>query len=196
MKKLITITSLIFIVAFVFSVNLFAQDLTLTTDGKVPGKPFEALQQQIDALQIQINDVNNPVLAFTNSSYLDEFPQDTTMDIINLDLPAGHFIMTITMGASFFHDGVYNADYHTYMHCDFVDDEGSLVTGYGFGGGFTGHDSLAKTIPISIDEPTNIILRCEHSCGYDDPLPNDPLSYSIEWNAIKVDDLNNQVTNE
>ena len=41
--------------------NVFAQDVTLTTDGKVPGKPFEALQQQITTLQQQLNTLQRRV---------------------------------------------------------------------------------------------------------------------------------------
>ena len=166
---------------------------TLVTAG---GVPFEALQRQIDDLQQQINDIqiqNSYTKAYTNSSHLNQFPQDKEMKIISLSLPEGKFIMTIVMGATFFHDGLYNSDYQTYLGCDFVDENDNLVTGYKFGGGVTGAETLANTIPLTLYEATNITLNCSHSCGYDDPVPNDPMSFSIVWTAIEVDEIENQV---
>ena len=42
------------------SLALAAPDVNLTTDGKVPGKPFDALQTQINDLQAQIDTIGNP----------------------------------------------------------------------------------------------------------------------------------------
>ena len=58
MKKFITLSVIIFVSIFLIGTTLVtAGDVVLTEDGKVPGKPFEALQQQIDYLQQQINDM-------------------------------------------------------------------------------------------------------------------------------------------
>src|SRR4030042_127030 len=35
----------------------YAADVTLTPDGKVPGTPFQALQQQIDQLKTQLQNI-------------------------------------------------------------------------------------------------------------------------------------------
>ena len=182
--KSITIISIIVTAIFVMPLFSFAW----------PGRPFQVLQNQIDDLQQQINDIQTgSVKAYTNSSHLNLFPQDEERDIITLSLPEGEFIMTIVMGATFFHGGLYDADYHTYLHCDFVDEEGEKVTGYGFGGGVVGHESLASNIPLTLFEATDITLRCSHNCGYDDPTPNDPMSFSIVWTAIEVDEMDNQI---
>lgn len=47
------------LVAFIFCVSGFAYagDVQLTSDGKVPGKPFQELQQQVDVLKQQITDL-------------------------------------------------------------------------------------------------------------------------------------------
>jgi hypothetical protein len=51
--------------AFGFSAAAQGQDLKLTSDGKVPGQPFQALQQQIDALEEQIAQIQSqPVFQF------------------------------------------------------------------------------------------------------------------------------------
>ena len=47
------------LVTFVFCISGFAYagDVKLTSDGKVPGKPFQELQQQVDILKQQITDL-------------------------------------------------------------------------------------------------------------------------------------------
>lgn len=49
------------VLAMVFMISLpaivFAADVTLTSDGKVPGTPFQALQQQIEQLKTQLQNI-------------------------------------------------------------------------------------------------------------------------------------------
>ena len=52
MKKLLVVLAMVFI-----PVIAFAADVTLTSDGKVPGGPFVLLQQQINDLKNQLNSI-------------------------------------------------------------------------------------------------------------------------------------------
>ncbi|MDB4304014.1 hypothetical protein N9934_04425 [Desulfosarcina sp.] len=184
------IVAIIAMAAFIWPIAAGGQDLGLTSDGKVPGKPFEALQQQIDELR-DIQTITTK--AYTNNSGC-EFPQEEWRDIISLSLPAGHFIMTMAINATFWHGGIYNPGFHTYLECKCVDANRDLIPGCGAAGGVAGHDSLVQTIPLSLYEATEITLKCYHNCGYDDPTPNDPMSMGIVWTAIEVDEIDNQFT--
>ncbi|CAB1057870.1 hypothetical protein D1BOALGB6SA_2626 [Olavius sp. associated proteobacterium Delta 1] len=53
------IISLIAAVVFVLPLFAAAQDVVLRSDGKVRGRPFKVLQQQIDDLQQQINAIQD-----------------------------------------------------------------------------------------------------------------------------------------
>src|SRR5262245_48585086 len=56
LRKLVLSSSVVVLIP-----SVYAQDVTLTMDGKVPGKPFEALQQQITTLQQQLNTLQRRV---------------------------------------------------------------------------------------------------------------------------------------
>ena len=52
-EKCVLVGTFITIAVFILAMgSAFAADVGLTTDGKVPGKPFEYLQQQIDAIEL------------------------------------------------------------------------------------------------------------------------------------------------
>jgi len=57
-------------ISIFLSSGLYAQDVSLTADGKVPGKPFEVMQAQIDALNIRVTaaDANTS----TNTDYISQ----------------------------------------------------------------------------------------------------------------------------
>ena len=57
MKRIVLPMCCFFILGLFFTKNAFAEDVNLTSDGKVPGKPFEVLQLQVDNLQQQINNI-------------------------------------------------------------------------------------------------------------------------------------------
>ena len=55
MRKRILVLAMVFMISL--PVIAFAADVTLTSDGKVPGTPFQALQQQIDQLKTQLQNI-------------------------------------------------------------------------------------------------------------------------------------------
>lgn len=42
------------VLTLLISSHLLASDVSLTTDGKVPGKPFQVMQEQIDSLNVRV----------------------------------------------------------------------------------------------------------------------------------------------
>ena len=51
MKKILMKIAPVCVLVFLFSSFAYG-DVTLTSDGKVPGRPFDYLQQQIDNIQL------------------------------------------------------------------------------------------------------------------------------------------------
>ncbi len=50
---------LIFVALFFISSVVFAADISLTADEKIPGKPFEELWAAVKALQVKVSDLQN-----------------------------------------------------------------------------------------------------------------------------------------
>lgn len=57
MNRLKLIFLLTIVMMFTFSLSVFAGDLELTPENKIPGRPFQDLQEQINYLQQQIDDI-------------------------------------------------------------------------------------------------------------------------------------------
>ena len=186
--------AIIFIVVtaiFVMPLLNLAHDAAFADDTTVPGKPFKVLQDQIDDLQQQINNMpTGKVKAYSARSHYTNMPQsEDRIPVITLSLPEGKFIMTITMLATFFHEGIYNANYQTFVDCVCVDQYGAEIQGCGISGGVTGIETLAVTFEQPLFETTNVItLCCKHGSWSDDPMTINGLT----WTAIKVDELDIQ----
>jgi hypothetical protein len=178
----LSILSIVAVLVFVFPVFAVSQE----------GEPFKALQEQIDELRQQINNIQGyPIKAYSARSHYDNMPQsEEWVPVITLSLPEGDFIMTITMMATFFHDGSYNSDYQTFVDCICVDQDEEEIQGCGLAGGVTGAENLAVTFEQPLFEETNVTtLYCRHSSWSDDPMT----IHGLQWTAIKVDELDIQI---
>ena len=76
MKTKNSVIVLICLSLLAFTLPGFAEAVTLTSDGKVPGKPFEDLQQQIYSLQQQIIQLGQPQI-----DALQQEVEDLTMEL-------------------------------------------------------------------------------------------------------------------
>jgi hypothetical protein len=185
------ILSLIACAVLGLSLLAVAQDVILTPDGKVPGKPFEALQQEIDDLQQQINDMQTGTVSAyetkSNVGYISS-GEENAVDVLTLSLPAGIFINTITLNANWYPGDMYVHDSFTDLYCEFVDPHGNSVTGDPVEEMVNGTDILAKTLALTPSEPMVVILSCWHRPKRGDE--GEPIRMgNAVWTAIKVDEL-------
>ena len=190
------ILTIIAMVAFTWPMTAGGQDVGLTSDGKVQGKPFVALQEQIDNLQLQINNIEaGLVKAYVTKNNIHGLPPgvENAVNLMSLNLPAGEYVTTMTIQASYYPGGVYDPDSQTFLACSFVDAEGNPVTGHLVGGGVNGTDTHAITMELTLFADTEVFCRCMHD-PFDDEETMD--INSAVWTAIKADEIDNQMPTE
>ncbi|MGV7224987.1 MAG: hypothetical protein ACQ9MH_26165 [Nitrospinales bacterium] len=182
MKKLNTM-GLVFLVLFTMvSVGYSACEGDINCDGDTDGADLALLAADFGTTGCGPYDT---LRAYNVRNHYEDLPQlGERVPIITLSLPDGNFIMTITMGARFFVNGVYNADYQSFVDCVCVDQNGSEIQGCGISGGVTGIVTLANNFAQPLFAPTTVTLKCKHESWSDDPM-----SINISWTAIEVDEL-------
>ncbi len=187
--------SIIIIVLTIQPFSANGADIILTSDGKVPGKPFIILQEQIDSLQAQIDNLEKGVVkAYVNKGGgIALQPGDANaISLVSLNLPAGDYISMITVQATFHPGGSYVHDTLTSLSCSFEDLGGNPITGHLFGGNVTGQYSHGITMELSLYQDTEIFCKCKHNPFSE--YAEEPLDInSIVWTAIKADELDNQL---
>jgi hypothetical protein len=192
------IVTIIAMVVFILPLSVCGEDLVLTSDGKVPGKPFVALQKQIDNLQLQIDEIEaGPVKAYvTKNGGVVLLPGiKNAVNLMSLNLLAGEYVTTMTIQASFYPGGFYVHDTQTSLSCSFVDGDGNQVTGHLVGGKINGTETHAITMELTLFDETEIFCRCSHvpfNEYADEPMDIN----SVVWTAIKASELDNQMPTE
>jgi hypothetical protein len=185
------IAALVFLV-FTWPIIAVGEDVVLTSDGKVPGKPFQALQQQIDELQQQIDDIHVGIVkAYVTKNGDIELAPDEKVDVMTLSLPEGKYINTITIGAGYPPPWQDDSS-SSFLECAFVDSQGFPVTGDLVGGNVFGLNSFAITLELefSLPDTNDVVLQCKS-----DPLGDMEYNmtiYHTEWTAIKVSEIERQ----
>jgi hypothetical protein len=191
----------------IISVGLFAWpalvlggDLTLTSDGKVPGKPFEFLQQQINALQQQIDEFEaGTVKLYENKKdlALPDLEPNTPTAVVTIDLAAGVYLTTVTIGAVYWGspEGYYDAARPGWLDCWFEDSEGTQITGHHFGGNVIGMQTHSITMSLVLESDTTAKVMCSNESLWFTPVNNMGISNAI-WTAMEVDEFYNQVSTE
>jgi hypothetical protein len=126
----------------------------------------------------------------TSFGDIDIFPNDEPQPVMELTLPEGDYISTITIHASYYIDGYYPKDEHAYIDCYSEKDDGAPVAG-DFGTTLQGQETTSLTFPISLDEDGEVITYCE--VGH---ISEDTQKITINrgnWTAIQVDTLDRQL---
>jgi hypothetical protein len=186
-KHFIYITVLVVTVAFTFSGAVVGEGVDLTPDGRVPGKPFQDLQQQIDELRQQISTIqDSKVEAYVAKNGDIVMQPNSEADVMNMTLPMGAYINTITISAGNYPPTNNNTPI-SLLDCSFVDSQNIPITGDLVGGHVYSHESYAITLELQFweQEMIDIKLRC-HSMAIDE---SDIVILHAEWIAIKVDEI-------
>jgi len=158
------------------------------------GKPFQALQEQIDDLQQQLEAVQTgPVKAYVTKNGAIDLTPNIDHSVMTLTLPEGKYIYTITIQASYYPNDLYNPLSQTFLECSFLYDNEPSGLGHHVGGGVNGTDTHALTTedeitPMFGDE-VEVTLVCEH-----EPFDTGETMTinSAVWTAIKVGEIDRQ----
>ena len=188
--------SILTILLLLLPLSAMGQDLTLTKEGKIPGRPFEALQEQIDDLQQQILDLQlecvSPAYSTeSNSVLMTEIPTI----VMSKSLPPGEYVSNISMGFQYPVSYGVVPDCWAFVECSLTDSDGNILAS-GVGGNVVGITNISGTniIGLTAEPQTTVVLSCFLGCewcpGY---IPNsqypDPtlMMGGADWTFIKVD---------
>jgi hypothetical protein len=183
------------ILVLLFPLMAVGQDLTLTDDGKVPGKPFQALQEQIDDLQQQIFDLrfSCPTPAYSASAE-GMVMTSTPAVVMSKTLPPGEYASTISMGFQYPVSYGVVPDCWAFVECSLTDADGKILAG-GVGGNVVGIATHSATSIIGLDGETDttVVLTCFLGCEWcPDYIPNDDypdptlMMGGANWTFIRV----------
>lgn len=210
MKRIISLACVSFIILLFFSLPVLAIcEGDFDCDGDVDGSDLAVFAANfgttgcgtcddviglIQALESRIADLENKTPKGFNARLLmainDIAQSETRIPVATLTLPPGDYIMTLSMGATYFYQGTFNPAYETYVDCVCVGPGGSEIGGCGLSESVAG----SKTFTVTFGQWTNddlpsITLQCKHnSMEGSDTMDINHLS----WTAIRVDELDIQ----
>lgn len=148
----------------------------------------------IDALESRITALENKTPKGFNARLLlaiNDIPQsETRIPVATLTLPPGDYIMTLSMGATYFYQGTFDPAYETFVDCVCVDPGGSEIGGCGISASVAGGKTFTKTFgQWTNDDIPAITLKCKHNAR----AGSDSMDINFfSWTAIKVDELDIQ----
>jgi hypothetical protein len=183
----ITIISIILTAIFVMPLFSFAEDET------VPGMPFQVLQKQID-------DLRSISMQATYSTRLPEVieipapdpnePPPDPVIVMPIDLPAGHYVSTISLSLQYGNTG-FDANCWAYYGCYIINfNTGVPFPNMGVGGNVAGILPHSGTDILELGTDTTVALSCEVECTWchDPQVPDPPLILGAgTWTLMRVD---------
>lgn len=182
MKKALTLSITIFVSIFLITTLVTAGDVVLTNDGKVPGKPFQDLQMQIDELREQMQNSTFKGY-FTADGDISLYQENQFVDVLVLNLPEGSYVSNMTLSVSSLPKRAY------YLDCKFKNDlTGVDLTGL-FGVSFAHPQQLAHTWGFNLFEDSSVVLTCLHYHESVTPYVSKSIIHRAEWTVVKVDEL-------